>query len=171
MKSIYKLMYCSIILPFFLQYLTNAENLISSWFLAPKLTLMIPQSFHLLMDLILREGSATCYAKLITVACLHNSVCQQTIQKLSLWTFGFYLLCTSVLHWSLSWIWWSNAQVLGSILRLSLLLLLENTVFSFLNEYWQKRYKKVKLSRNRPWRPIGLWNFKDPTLSRQSAHS
>jgi hypothetical protein len=29
---------------------------------------------------------------------------------------------------------------------------------------------KVKLSRNRPWRPIGLWDVKDPTLSRQSAH-
>jgi hypothetical protein len=25
--------------------------------------------------------------------------------------------------------------------------------------------------RNRPWRPIGLWDVKDPTLSRQSAHS
>jgi hypothetical protein len=23
---------------------------------------------------------------------------------------------------------------------------------------------------NRPWRPIGLWDVKDPTLSRQSAH-
>jgi hypothetical protein len=32
-------------------------------------------------------------------------------------------------------------------------------------------WKKVKLSRNRPWRPIGLWDVKDPTLSRQSAHS
>jgi hypothetical protein len=29
---------------------------------------------------------------------------------------------------------------------------------------------KVKLSPNRPWRPIGLWDVKDPTLSRQSAH-
>jgi hypothetical protein len=29
---------------------------------------------------------------------------------------------------------------------------------------------KVKLSRNRPWRPIGLWDVKDPTLSRQSAY-
>jgi hypothetical protein len=29
---------------------------------------------------------------------------------------------------------------------------------------------KVKLSRNRPWRPIGLSDVKDPTLSRQSAH-
>jgi hypothetical protein len=25
--------------------------------------------------------------------------------------------------------------------------------------------------RNRPWRPIWLWDIKDPTLSRQSAHS
>jgi hypothetical protein len=24
--------------------------------------------------------------------------------------------------------------------------------------------------RNRPWRPIGLWDVKDPTLSRQSGH-
>jgi hypothetical protein len=24
---------------------------------------------------------------------------------------------------------------------------------------------------NRPWRPIGLWDVEDPTLSRQSAHS
>jgi hypothetical protein len=31
--------------------------------------------------------------------------------------------------------------------------------------------KKSKVSRNRPWRPIGLWDVKDPTLSRQSAHS
>jgi hypothetical protein len=30
---------------------------------------------------------------------------------------------------------------------------------------------KVKLSRNRPWRPIGLRDVEDPTLSRQSAHS
>jgi hypothetical protein len=27
-----------------------------------------------------------------------------------------------------------------------------------------------KYSRNRPWRPIGLWDVKDPTLFRQSAH-
>jgi hypothetical protein len=30
---------------------------------------------------------------------------------------------------------------------------------------------KVKLSHNMPQRPIGLWDVKDPTLSRQSAHS
>jgi hypothetical protein len=30
--------------------------------------------------------------------------------------------------------------------------------------------KKIKLSRNRPWRPIGLRDVKDPTLSRQSAY-
>jgi hypothetical protein len=29
----------------------------------------------------------------------------------------------------------------------------------------------VSNPRNRPWRPIGLWDVKDPTLSRQSAHS
>jgi hypothetical protein len=33
-----------------------------------------------------------------------------------------------------------------------------------------KKNSKVKLSRNRPWRPIGLQDVKDPTLSRQSAH-
>jgi hypothetical protein len=30
--------------------------------------------------------------------------------------------------------------------------------------------EKVKLSRNRPRGPIGLWDVKDPTLSGQSAH-
>jgi hypothetical protein len=32
--------------------------------------------------------------------------------------------------------------------------------------------KKVKKSYpcNRPWRPVGLWDVKNPTLSRQSAH-
>jgi hypothetical protein len=29
---------------------------------------------------------------------------------------------------------------------------------------------KWSYPRNRPWRPIGLWDVKDPTLSRQSAH-
>jgi hypothetical protein len=34
------------------------------------------------------------------------------------------------------------------------------------------RVSKVKsYPCNRPWRPIGLWDVKDPTLSRQSAHS
>jgi hypothetical protein len=32
------------------------------------------------------------------------------------------------------------------------------------------RKVKVKQSHNRPWRPIGLRDVKDPTLSRQSAH-
>jgi hypothetical protein len=30
--------------------------------------------------------------------------------------------------------------------------------------------KKVKLSLNRPWRPIGLWDVEALTFSRQSAH-
>jgi hypothetical protein len=30
--------------------------------------------------------------------------------------------------------------------------------------------EKVKPSSKRPWRPVGLWDVKDPTLSRQSAH-
>jgi hypothetical protein len=34
----------------------------------------------------------------------------------------------------------------------------------------QLQLKKVKLSRNRPWRPIGLWDVEAPTFSRQSAH-
>jgi hypothetical protein len=36
--------------------------------------------------------------------------------------------------------------------------------------WWFASQLKVKLSRNRPWRPIGLWDIEDPTLSRQSAH-
>jgi hypothetical protein len=36
-------------------------------------------------------------------------------------------------------------------------------------QFWGLGRRKVKLSRNRPWRPIGLWGVKDPTLSRQSA--
>jgi hypothetical protein len=31
--------------------------------------------------------------------------------------------------------------------------------------------KKQSYPCNRPWRPVGLWDVKDPTLSRQSAHS
>jgi hypothetical protein len=31
--------------------------------------------------------------------------------------------------------------------------------------------KKKSYRRNRPWRPIGLWDVKDPTLSRLSAQS
>jgi hypothetical protein len=30
--------------------------------------------------------------------------------------------------------------------------------------------KEVKLSLNRPWTPIGLWDVETPTFSRQSAH-
>jgi hypothetical protein len=30
---------------------------------------------------------------------------------------------------------------------------------------------KVKLSLYRPWRPIGLWDVEDPTLSRHLGHS
>jgi hypothetical protein len=35
----------------------------------------------------------------------------------------------------------------------------------------KKPIKNVKLSRKKPWKPIGLLDVKDPTLSRQSAHS
>jgi hypothetical protein len=36
---------------------------------------------------------------------------------------------------------------------------------------YNKKNKKIKsYPRNRPWRPVGLWDVKDPTLSRQSAH-
>jgi hypothetical protein len=31
----------------------------------------------------------------------------------------------------------------------------------------KKKVKKVKLSCNRPWKPTGLWDVEDPTLSRQ----
>jgi hypothetical protein len=37
---------------------------------------------------------------------------------------------------------------------------------SLLSELKSKR----KVSKANPWRPIGLWDVKDPTLSRQSAH-
>jgi hypothetical protein len=33
-----------------------------------------------------------------------------------------------------------------------------------------KRQKKKSYPRYRPWRPIGLFDTEDPTLSRQSAH-
>jgi hypothetical protein len=43
------------------------------------------------------------------------------------------------------------------------------------NAYWNslfsKNLKKKKYPHNTPWRPIGLWDVKDPTLSRQLAHS
>jgi hypothetical protein len=34
----------------------------------------------------------------------------------------------------------------------------------------QQCLKSKSYPRNWPWRPIGLWDVKDPTLSRQSAH-
>jgi hypothetical protein len=34
-----------------------------------------------------------------------------------------------------------------------------------------KQCRHLQLTCNRPWRPIGLWDVKDPTLSRLSAHS
>jgi hypothetical protein len=42
-------MYCLIVLPFLLQYLTNAENLISSSFVTSKLTLKIPNNLIYLL--------------------------------------------------------------------------------------------------------------------------
>jgi hypothetical protein len=39
------LIYCLIVLPFFLRYLTNAENLISSLSVMSKPTLIIPSNF------------------------------------------------------------------------------------------------------------------------------
>jgi hypothetical protein len=38
-------------------------------------------------------------------------------------------------------------------------------------KYKTIKSKKKSYLRNRPWRPIGLRGVKDPTLSRQSAHS
>jgi hypothetical protein len=38
-------MYCRIVLPFFFQYLTNAENLTSSWSVTSNPTLIIPNNF------------------------------------------------------------------------------------------------------------------------------
>jgi hypothetical protein len=34
-----------------------------------------------------------------------------------------------------------------------------------------KKLKEIFLRLNMPWRPIGMWDVEDPTLSRQSAHS
>jgi hypothetical protein len=36
---------------------------------------------------------------------------------------------------------------------------------------YTRRSKQKSYPCNRPWRPIGLWDVKNPTLSRQSAHS
>jgi hypothetical protein len=36
---------------------------------------------------------------------------------------------------------------------------------------WTLKCTSKAIPHNRPWRPIGLWDVKDPTLSRQSAHS
>jgi hypothetical protein len=46
------------------------------------------------------------------------------------------------------------------------LFLHENYILSNKEQVEKKSYPC-----NRPWRPIGLWDVKDPTLSRQSAHS
>jgi len=44
-RKITELMHCFTVFPFFLQYLTNAEYMISSWSGALKTTLMIPNNF------------------------------------------------------------------------------------------------------------------------------
>jgi hypothetical protein len=41
---------------------------------------------------------------------------------------------------------------------------------NILNRYLSYYIKKVKVSRNRPWRPRRLWNVEALTFSRQSAH-
>jgi hypothetical protein len=42
----------------------------------------------------------------------------------------------------------------------------------FIRDRFKKNYseKKNYYPRNRPWKPIGLWDVEDTTLSRQSAH-
>jgi hypothetical protein len=40
----------------------------------------------------------------------------------------------------------------------------------YFREVSEGRVSKVSYPRNRPWRPIRLWNVKDPILSRQSIH-
>jgi hypothetical protein len=42
-----------------------------------------------------------------------------------------------------------------------------SSTFLRLASLWKKKWSYPC---NRPWRPIGLWDVKDPTLSRQSAH-
>jgi hypothetical protein len=59
--------------PIFLQYLKNAENLISSWSVTLKPTADNPQQFNLCMDLTLKEGySIKLYMKLIAVLAHYN---------------------------------------------------------------------------------------------------
>jgi hypothetical protein len=49
-------MYCLIVLLFFLQFLTNAKDLVSSSYVTLKPTLMIPNNFiYVYVDLTLRE--------------------------------------------------------------------------------------------------------------------
>jgi hypothetical protein len=36
--------------------------------------------------------------------------------------------------------------------------------------HFRPKNVRYSYSRNKPWRPIGLWDVKDPTLSRQSAY-
>jgi hypothetical protein len=45
-----------------------------------------------------------------------------------------------------------------------------NSSLERLRKYNEEYCKTWSYPRNRPWKPIGLWDVKDPTLSRQSAH-
>jgi hypothetical protein len=61
---------------------------------------------------------------------------------------------------------WNNINIL-----FELLLYIETGVHIEYGDSISKS-KKIKLSQqNRPWKHIGLWDVKDPTLSRQSARS
>jgi hypothetical protein len=62
----------------------------------------------------------------------------------------------------------SKYRILRSRVEITSLPLMVTSFLSLLHE--QFKIKNI-YPRNRPWRPIGLRDVEDPTLSRQSAHS
>jgi hypothetical protein len=58
------------------------------------------------------------------------------------------------------------------LLSLLLLLLVKEIRRQFAAKCYRRFFSCVrKVKQSTPWRPIGMWDVKDPTLSRQSAHS
>jgi hypothetical protein len=65
--------------------------------------------------------------------------------------------------------WLETAEINENILNMSLQRIKHGST-AMTQKYKSKKKKKVKLSLNRPWGPIGLRDVKDPILPRQSAH-
>jgi TRAP-type mannitol/chloroaromatic compound transport system permease small subunit len=87
-----------------------------------------------------------------------------TARKILLWA-SHLLVCISWSHWN------SLCRISSPILSpmyLEIIILLYTCISIMVSPCTQYKNKHVN---NRPWRPIGLWDVKDPTLSRQSAHS